>query len=108
MQDVDEWLIADDPTFNMNGNEILQSVFHEFHNIPPLNEIEELEEKNSFDTGHVVLLTSLSCFKPGLHLSVFTENRRERIANMISVNGCLRVFSIVGNTFSRSREKAVF
>ncbi len=25
--------------------------------------------------------------KPGLHLSVFAENRRERILNMISVNG---------------------
>ncbi len=33
---------------------------------------------------------------------------RERIANMISVNGCLHVFSIFGDTFSRSREKAVF
>ncbi len=27
---------------------------------------------------------------------------------MISVNGCLRVFSIFGDTFTRSREKAVF
>ncbi len=26
--------------------------------------------------------------KPGLHLLLFTENRRERITNMISVNGC--------------------
>ncbi len=49
-----------------------------------------------------------SYVKPGLHLSVFAENRRERIANMISVNRCLRVFFILGDPFSRSREKAVF
>ncbi len=46
--------------------------------------------------------------KPALHLAVFAENRQERIVNMISVNRCLRVFSIFGDTFSRSREKAVF
>ncbi len=46
--------------------------------------------------------------KPSLHLSVFAKNRWEQIANMISANGCLRVFSIFGNTFSHSREKAVF
>ncbi len=46
--------------------------------------------------------------KPGLYLSVFAKNRRERIENMISMNGCLYVSSIFGDTFSRSQEKAVF
>ncbi len=53
-------------------------------------------------------IVSRLCIKPGLHLSVFAENRRERIANMISVNGCLRVFSMFGDTFSHSRGKTVF
>ncbi len=53
-------------------------------------------------------LHKLFCQKPGLHLSVFAEKRRERIANMISVNGCLRLFSIFGDTFSHFREKTVF
>ncbi len=42
------------------------------------------------------------------HLSIFAENRREQIANILSVNGCLHVFSIFGNTFSHFREKVVF
>ncbi len=44
-QDVDEWLIADDPEFNMNDDETVRSVLHDFNNIPPFEEIEESEKK---------------------------------------------------------------
>ncbi len=40
-QDVDEWLIADDPEFNTNDDKIVQSVFHDFNSILSLEEIEE-------------------------------------------------------------------
>ncbi len=54
-QDVGTWLIADDPEFNMNDDEIFQSVLHNLNNTPSLEEIEESEEKFSFPTVYVVL-----------------------------------------------------
>ncbi len=49
-QDVDEGLIANYLEFNMNEDEIVQSVFHEFNNTLSLEETEEPEEKTSIDT----------------------------------------------------------
>ncbi len=47
-QDVDKCLIADDPEFNMNVNEIVQSVLIYFNNTPSFEEIEELEKNFQF------------------------------------------------------------
>ncbi len=50
-QDVDKWLIADNPEFNMN-DEIVQPVLYGFNNTPFLEETEEPEEKISFDIAY--------------------------------------------------------
>ncbi len=44
----------------MNDDKIVQSVIHYFNNTPFLEEIEELEEKISFNTAYLVLQTSFS------------------------------------------------
>ncbi len=41
MQDVGEWLISHDLEFNMNDNELVQSVLYDYNNIASLEEIEE-------------------------------------------------------------------
>ncbi len=53
-QNVEKWLIADDPEpeFNMIDNEIVQFVLHDFNNTPSLEEIEEPEVKISFTTAY--------------------------------------------------------
>ncbi len=38
-------VIADDLEFNINDDEIVQSVLHDFNNTPSLKEIEKPEEK---------------------------------------------------------------
>ncbi len=60
VQDVEEWLIADDPEFNINDNEFVQSALHDFNNTSFLEEIEEPEEKFSFNTAYSALQISLS------------------------------------------------
>ncbi len=42
VQDVDKWLITDDSEFNMNFNELIQSVLHDFDNML----LKEIEQKN--------------------------------------------------------------
>ncbi len=51
-EDLGEWLIADDSEFNMNDDNGVQSVLHNFNNTPSLEEIEEPEEKISFDIAY--------------------------------------------------------
>ncbi len=76
VQDIDEWLIADDQEFN-SDNQTVQSVLHYFNNIPPLEEIKEPEEKISFDTVYSTLQTSLSFLEIGQ-----LQTTRETAANM--------------------------
>ncbi len=40
VKDVDEWLIADDPEFNINDDEFVQSMLHDFNNTSSLEETE--------------------------------------------------------------------
>ncbi len=61
-QDVVMWICkilmngcTDDPEFNMNADEIVQSVLYDFNNTPFLEEIEEPEEKISFNTAYGVI-----------------------------------------------------
>ncbi len=46
VRDVDKWSMTDDPEFNMNNDEIGQSVLYDFNNIPSLKEIEEQLRKS--------------------------------------------------------------
>ncbi len=43
-QDVDKWLIADDPEFNMNDDKVVRSMLHDTNNTPSFEEIKEPKE----------------------------------------------------------------
>ncbi len=45
VQNVDEWLSADNPEFNTNADSIVQFVLYDFNDTPALEGIEEPEEK---------------------------------------------------------------
>ncbi len=62
-QEINKWLITDDPEFYMNDNDIVQSVLHDFSNTPSLEGIKEPEEKIFYNTAYSALQISLKFFK---------------------------------------------
>ncbi len=61
-QDIDAWLITGYPEFNMNDDEIVQSMLYDSNNTPSLKEIDEPDKRIFFDTAYLALQTNLSFF----------------------------------------------
>ncbi len=81
-QDVNEWLIADDPEFNVNNGRIIQSVLHGFNNTPSLEEIEKPEKRFSYDTAYLVLQTSPKFFRETASCNLVRVNDGTRVARL--------------------------
>lgn len=60
-EDVVEWIVADDAELNMNDDEIVQSVLHDFNDkqSQPSEETEEPEEKISYESAYSAFDTVL-------------------------------------------------